>query len=708
MREINKNKLLIFSVFVLLLLSFMPICFAFGNDTILDESTDILGEVNYYFNSSANDDGDGSLTNPYNTLTNDKLANNSIIHLTDGEYELNKGKTLYNISIIGQSTQNTIIKFQNNNSILTSLGTLTLQNLTLVDVSIINYGTLTATNVTFKNSIAYSKYSQATNLVNSASNSFGGAIYSAYHKDYTAEVYIDDCTFINNTAEYGGAIYLDGGSLDIKNSRFLNNYAYNFGGAIACEDNSRINIEKSKFINSKSVNDAGGAIYVKNSKLTANDITISNSTSTFGSAITSLSSTMMLNRITADNNIAEYEGGAIYQFYGSFTLRNSNLFNNAAKNGGALFIDNTTQTILYQNTFTNNTASDYGGAVYSLLNVKTRINYNEYYNNSAEFENDFYETSSISVVVGSGNYTMYKCNSDYSGLLPSNYSSLANGYVTSIKDQQAGGNCWAFAGLAVLESCILKASGDNLDLSEENMKNLMTLYSDYGWFMDTNGGGYPSMIMGYLVSWMGPLLEIDDINDDYSVLSPLLNSYMHVQNIKYIKRTSFMDLDGIKEAILKYGAVGTGIYYDSDYFNTETYGYYGKFTTLTNHAVAIVGWDDNYSKDNFIKTPDGDGAFLVKNSWDTDWGNDGYFYVSYYDTSFACIGDSESIYTFILNDTVKFDRNYQYDIPGKTDYLVTSGGSVWYQNVFNSTNGEYLAAVSTYFEKDCSWNFGPR
>ena len=115
MREINKNKLLIFSVFVLLLLSFMPICFAFGNDTILDESTDILGEVNYYFNSSANDDGDGSLTNPYNTLTNDKLANNSIIHLTDGEYELNKGKTLYNISIIGQSTQNTIIKFQNNN-----------------------------------------------------------------------------------------------------------------------------------------------------------------------------------------------------------------------------------------------------------------------------------------------------------------------------------------------------------------------------------------------------------------------------------------------------------------------------------------------------------------------------------------------------------------------------------------------------------------
>ena len=624
--------------------------------------------------------------------------------MADGEYELDHGKTINTITIIGDSSQNTVVKFQNKTSVLSSNTKFTLENLTLTDVSVVNYGTLKATNVIFRDSIGYEANSAATNLVNSASNSFGGAIYSYYDYYSTPSVYIDNCTFINNTAEYGGAIYMYGGVLDIKRSYFYNNYAYNYGGAIACEYNSKANIEKTKFVNCTSINDAGGAIYLKSSKLIADNITIENSTGTFGSAITSLDTTLTVNLLNASNNIAKYEGGAIYQFYGTLTLRNSNFINNSAKNGGALFVDNTTSTIFYQNTFINNTALEYGGAIYSLLNVKVRDNYGIYVNNTARIENDFYNTSTISLVIGSGNYTMYKNNSTFIGELPSNYSSLANGYVTSVKDQQSGGNCWAFAGIAVLESCILKASGDNLDLSEENMKNLMEIYSDYGWEMDTNEGGYPSMVMGYLTSWMGPILEEDDINDDYSTLSPLLNSIMHVQNIKYITRSSYTDNDEIKRAVLIYGAVGTGIYYDSSYFNAATNAYYCSSTTSSNHAVAIVGWDDNYSRNNFVGRPSGDGAFLVKNSWNTDWGDEGYFYVSYYDTSFARIKDEEASYVFILNDTIKYDKNYQYDIQGKTDYFMTGSKNVWYQNIFNATDNEYLAAVSTYFEKECSWN----
>lgn len=53
------------------------------------------------------------------------------------------------------------------------------------------------------------------------------------------------------------------------------------------------------------------------------------------------------------------------------------------------------------------------------------------------------------------------------------------------------------------------------------------------------------------------------------------------------------------------------------------------------HEITIVGWDDNYSKDNFSVTPPGNGAFLVKNSWDVDWGDSGYFYISYYDKSLS-------------------------------------------------------------------------
>ena len=712
-----KNKLITCFVFTLLVFILLPSSFALNNETIVndvDNNDFTLNEANYndipisgndyYFNADVEDEGNGSESNPYKYLTSDKLDENSVIHLNDGIYELNKGKTIYNISIIGENAENTIIKFQNNNSILTAMGNITLQNVTLMDVTIINYGNLNATNVIFKNSVAYAKNTESTNIVNSAVNAFGGAIYCPSYQNLDANVYLDNCTFLNNTAEYGGAIYMCGGNLQVKNSIFLDNFAYNFGGAIASEQNAKLNIEKSAFINSKSLNDAGGAIYIKNSKLTADSVNISNSKSTFGSAITSLDSILTLNKVNAVNNTANYEGGAIYQMYGSFTLRNSNFINNSAKNGGALFLDNTTSVILYQNTYTNNSASNCAGAVYSLLNSKTRINFEEYYNNTANFVNDFYKADSINILIGNGNYSMYRYNSTDISQLPENYSSLENGFVTSVKDQQSGGNCWAFAGIAVLESCILKASGDNLNLSEENMKNLMSLYSDYGWGMDTNQGGYPSMIMGYLLSWLGPVLEEEDLHDDYSTLSPVLDSIVHVQNVKYIKRFSYTDNNEIKEAIMKYGAVGTGIYFDYAYYNEKTHSYYSSITTLTNHAVTIVGWDDNYSRKNFINRPKANGAFLVKNSWNTDWGDEGYFYVSYYDTSFAAIGDSEASYTFILNDTVKFDKNYQYDIVGKTDYLLTGSGRVWYQNIFESTDNEYLAAVSTYFEKNCLWD----
>jgi Leucine-rich repeat (LRR) protein len=69
---------------------------------------------------------------------------------------------------------------------------------------------------------------------------------------------------------------------------------------------------------------------------------------------------------------------------------------------------------------------------------------------------------------------------------------------------------------------------------------------------------------------------------------------------------------------------GTSYYCEED--NCETRGY---------HAISIVGWDDNYSRNNFNSKkgnkPKKDGAYIVLNSWGTWWGDDGYFYVSYED-----------------------------------------------------------------------------
>ena len=102
------------------------------------------------------------------------------------------------------------------------------------------------------------------------------------------------------------------------------------------------------------------------------------------------------------------------------------------------------------------------------------------------------------------------------------------------------------------------------------MKNLIALYSDYGWNMVTNEGGYDAMPFGYFASWLGPVDEMSDLFDDKSVLSPILNSILHIQNILFLKRDNYTDNDAIKTAIMKYGAVGTSIYFDSYYLKNGT------------------------------------------------------------------------------------------------------------------------------------------
>ena len=85
----------------------------------------------------------------------------------------------------------------------------------------------------------------------------------------------------------------------------------------------------------------------------------------------------------------------------------------------------------------------------------------------------------------------------------------------------------------------------------------------------------------------------------------------------------------IKAHIMQFGSVDMGI---------SSYGFsYGDVTTNIGipgvdpieHAVSIIGWDDNFSKDNFSTELKQDGAWIVLNSWGDDWGDAGYFYWPY-------------------------------------------------------------------------------
>lgn len=698
-----------------ILLIAIPSCFAHENDTILsidDESADAVGissdvetlrgSNDYYFNASvADDNGDGSIQKPYKYLNTERIKANCNIHLADGEYVLYNDKTIEEVNFFGENADKTILRFDglSDNIMFKVYNSLTLTNLTITDASITNFMKFNATNVIFKYG-----YGSVPDMY---SNTFGGAIDCPGSDYYTAVVNIKNCTFIDNYAVYGGAIYMNGGSLDISDSFFINNYAYNYGGAIACEYGTDIKISKTRFSNSRSVDDAGGTIYTKQATLKLDHVDIYNSSATFGGAIASLNTAFSSNYLTVKNCSAKWDGGAIFHLYGNFTSVYGNFKNNSASNGGALFVDNSTSMFLRLNTFEDNHASLSAGGVYSLCNslrgAATVLSMNTYRGNTAVFQPNAYEASSINLTISNGNYTMYKNNASEITVIPSAYSLLDYNLVTIPKDQQSSGNCWAFTAISVLESAILKASGPYLDLSEENMKNLIARYSDYGWTMDTNDGGYDNMPYGYLVSWLGPVLESDDPFDDYSTLSPIFNSVMHVQNIKFLKRDNFLDNDEIKKAIMTYGAVGTSMLYDSNFFRGN--GYYCWYNGYSNHAVTIVGWDDNYSRNNFYGLPseDGDGAWLVRNSWGPSWNDNGYFYVSYYDEKFAQPGLDGSAYAIILNDTLRYDKNYQYDIAGSTDFYYVDSPSLWYKNVFAAENNEYIAAVSTYFEKITNW-----
>ena len=632
-------------------------------DEILEssESDNPLKAKNYYFDSNAAKDGDGTKGNPYKYLNGTRIQDNSVIHLANGVYEIRLPGYYANVTIIGHDASQTII--QGNCKQFEIEGTFILKNLTLKGAEIYNYGDLNASNVIFSN---------GDGQVVSGNDKYGGAIFS---KGKSYSVYLNNCSFYNNSARFGGAIYSDSSkNVRISNCKFINNAA-GFGGAIYIFG-SNPQITGCEFINNSA--DMGGALVFLNSS--------SKVANSYGF-----------------NNSASYEGGVIYQIYGSLTVSNSNFKSNNARNGAGLFAYGLKSLSIIKSNFINNSALDYGGAIYSLLNDNTNMTDIVYTNNNAlnsDF-NDLYNSRNLSLIFIDSNYTMYNYNKT-DGNLPKNYSSIAEGYVSPAKDQKGGGNCWAFATIATLESCILKASGIDLDLSEENMKNLATLYSAYGWNLETNSGGYPDMSLGYLLSWLGPVYDSDDTYNDRSFISPVLSSIMHVQNVMFLKRDNFKDNDMIKRAIMDYGAVFTPVYAKLSSIKSDNalgeYKYYLAYNNDTdpNHAVALVGWDDDIQ----IPGAPGKGAWIAKNSWGS---SKGFIYISYFDNSSIKLGTWGDAFTFVLNDTIKYDKNYQYDI-AKTDYLYNKTNEVWYKNIFTATDNEYLTAVSTYFEKETNWN----
>ena len=271
------------------------------------------------------------------------------------------------------------------------------------------------------------------------------------------------------------------------------------------------------------------------------------------------------------------------------------------------------------------------------------------------------------------------------GALPASFDLRSTGRVSPVKDQGACGSCWAFASYGSLESTLLTAQ--SWDFSEDNLKNT------HGFDLAPCDGGNSDMSTAYLARWSGPISEADDPYSADGTTSPTgLTTRKHVQDVYYIPpRASSLDNENIKTAVQTYGALYSTIYWTYTSYNSVNKAYYYSGTSYSNHAIAIVGWDDNYDKNQFTPAAPGNGAFIVKNSWGTSWGASGYFYVSYYD---AQIGRDNTIFT--AQETTNYNRVYQYDPLGWTSSLGYGTDTAWSANVFTAVADESLTAVAIY------------
>lgn len=279
--------------------------------------------------------------------------------------------------------------------------------------------------------------------------------------------------------------------------------------------------------------------------------------------------------------------------------------------------------------------------------------------------------------------------------LPASWDWRDQGKVTPVKDQGSCGTCWIFGTTSVLESAVLLGEGLQYDFSEQSValcvdRSLLSFYNAPDRPCQRGGDSFEASEVfirkGAVLETCNPYNTVG-LNCDGSCTCDSCTPDKMVDGYRFVTDEG-SQVELIKQAVYE-RPVTMAFYYNSSGLHTNpTYGTIYDFYPCTlgaNHLVSIVGWNDA------VPHPDtdhsGTGAWLVKNSWSADWGNDGYFWLAYNSSSMGHIAYLQ------YKDYDAGEVLYYWDEAGPINSFGYGDTSAWMASVFTSSQYGNLTHV---------------
>ena len=214
-----------------------------------------------------------------------------------------------------------------------------------------------------------------------------------------------------------------------------------------------------------------------------------------------------------------------------------------------------------------------------------------------------------------------------------------------VRNQMQTNSCWAFATIGVLESHLAlrdknaSSATTVYDFSEKHMNYatakaafLNNEINPYGFAKEVSEGGNFYLATQYLANGLGAVdeNEVPFVNSEEDIdiseiqnkeVKTTLYDTVEFPNLTAAERDQVMP--SMKEHIVNYGGLYAGLHgatlFTGDSYNNETGSIFcnNVISEPIDHAAVIIGWDDNYSKENFNaeQQPSENGAWIIKNSW---------------------------------------------------------------------------------------------